>query len=528
MANVDRIIPFLINIGEIIPTRSKATLLDEMAMALNECINLYAKSLKKLGKINRISICFWPVRLIPLNETRACVCSYLLNKQEKLSVGKFAEVPPKPDNIIKGSDIDSFLSSLQSYNSTYLKKSKNFKRGTVIQEALFSAAEVDYFKNFFLNQYNLNSLNEPHFFLEGEPIPKSINQAKIVQEVFEYISQKDVRMLDSYGQIITKLCDQWLQRGSQDADKIRSKKVDTSEEEKQLAQLTKEIETEKARKIEGTPEELVKSGKYKINDKTSDLYSFNNAIKNGVDRLKAAITKNDLFEVESALKDLGIKYNDLGNSLSRYNTEIAQLRKNVQKEISDLERSKQQKIRELERKKSEVESKIHAKHSELSSDLSTTESTVVKIKQEKQNCLDNIEYVKDTEMGNVQNFFKKYSIEINTQNVVVGIPMFIFSFVDPTTRRTTERAPILPLLVKNGKIQKTKVTNAFRTKLRDLMNKDNSMINLVEKGGEKGNLMEMKNLDTKLEEAINDLRINKILGKKEAERAKEIIYNLIW
>jgi len=130
MANIDRIIPFLINIGEIIPTRSKATLLDEMAMALNECINLYAKTLKKLGKINRISICFWPVRLIPLNETRACVCSYLLNKQEKLSVGKFAEVPPKPDNIIKGSDINSFLSSLQSYNSTYLKKSKNFNSWT--------------------------------------------------------------------------------------------------------------------------------------------------------------------------------------------------------------------------------------------------------------------------------------------------------------------------------------------------------------------------------------------------------------
>ena len=131
-------------------------------------------------------------------------------------------------------------------------------------------------------------------------------------------------------------------------------------------------------------------------------------------------------------------------------------------------------------------------------------------------------------MGNVQNFFKQYSIEINTQNVIVGIPMFIFYFVDPTTRRTTERAPVLPLLVQNGKVQKTKVTDAFRTKLRDLMNKDNAMINLVEKGGEKGNLMEMKNLDTKLEEAINDLRINKILGKKEAERAKTVIYNLIW
>ena len=114
------------NIGEVTPTRSKATLLDEMSIALIECINIQGKKLKKLGKINRIGICFWPVRIIPLNETRACVCSYLLNKQEKLSVGKFAQVPPNPENLIKGADPDSFLSSLQTYDSNYLKKSKNF------------------------------------------------------------------------------------------------------------------------------------------------------------------------------------------------------------------------------------------------------------------------------------------------------------------------------------------------------------------------------------------------------------------
>jgi hypothetical protein len=131
-------------------------------------------------------------------------------------------------------------------------------------------------------------------------------------------------------------------------------------------------------------------------------------------------------------------------------------------------------------------------------------------------------------MTGVQNFFKTYSIEIKTKDVVVGVPMFIFYFIDPNTRRTTERAPVLPILIENGKIHRTKVTDSFRTKLRDLMNKDNAMIDLVEKGGETGNLMEIKNLDTKLEEAINDLRIRKVLGKKEAERDKEIIYNLVW
>ncbi len=525
---VDNIIPFLINVGEVIPARSKATLLDEMAMALNECINIYGKTIKKLGKVNRISVCFWPVRLVPLNETRACVCSYLLNKQEKLNVGKFLQTPPNPDNIIQGADPVSFLSSLASYNNTYLKKPKNYKRGTVIQEALFSASEIDYFKNFFLNQYSIGSFSEPYFLLEGGPIPKSINQAKIVPDVFEFISQRDMGMLDNYGQMIIKLCDRFIQRGTQETDKLRNRRVDTSEEEKQLAQITRELETEKVRKIEESPEELVKSGKYKLSDKTGDLINNLSALKNSVDRLRNAVNKNDLFDAEGSLNDVNIKYKDLGNTISRYQTEFAQIRKNVQRELSDLEKTKQQKIKELERKKSEIESKIQAKHSDLSSDLTSAEDTVARIKQEKQSCLDNIERIKDVEMTNIQKFFKTYSIEIKTKDVVVGVPMFLFYFIDPNTRRTTERAPVFPILIEGGKVQRTKVTDAFRNKLRDLMNKDNAMINLVEKGGETGNLMEIKNLDTKLEEAINDLRIRKVLGKKEAERDKEIIYNLVW
>ncbi len=103
-----------------------------------------------------------------------------------------------------------------------------------------------------------------------------------------------------------------------------------------------------------------------------------------------------------------------------------------------------------------------------------------------------------------------------------------FYFIDPNTRRTTERAPVLPILIENGKVHRTKVTDSFRSNLRTLMNKDNAMINLVDNGGETGNLMEIKNIDSKLEDAINDLRIRKVLSKKEAERDKDIIYNLVW
>jgi len=124
--------------------------------------------------------------------------------------------------------------------------------------------------------------------------------------------------------------------------------------------------------------------------------------------------------------------------------------------------------------------------------------------------------------------FNNYTLEIKTKNVIVGIPICIFYFIDPNTNRTTERAPVLPVLIDRGKIVSTKVKASFRQKLRDLMNKDNAMIELVESQGDKNNLMEMKNLDTRLEDAINDLRIRKILNKRQAETAKDIIANIVY
>ncbi len=525
---VDKVVPYLINVGEVTPARSQAAVLNELAMALIECIGIYSKNLKKLGRLSKISTAFWPVRLIPLSDTRACVMSYLYNKQEKLNIGKFAKMPPRPEAVIKGADPVSFLNSLRQFNNTYLKRSKNFKRGLVIQEALFNTNEIGYFQNFFLNQYNLSAHPSPYFLLEGGSISKSVNQTKIVNDIPEYVTQKDVHLLDTFGDAITKLCERWIEKGGKDADKIRDTKVDTGEEEKQLAILNKELQAEKEREIEKSPEELVKSGKYKINDKTGELNNSISTLKGSVDSMRNALNQRDLFLTEEALKDIDLKYRDLGNSITRYKNEIAQLRKNVQREISDLEKTKQQKLKELERKKTEVEKQIEAKHSGLSKDLSSAEGVVAQIATEKQSSLNNIESVKDKEMTNVQNFFNNYTLELKTQNVIVGIPIYIFYFLDPNTNRTTERAPILPILIDKGKPVKTKVKASFRKKLRDLMNKDNAMIDLVETQGDKNNLMEMKNLDTRLEDSINDLRIRKILNKRQAETAKDVIANLIW
>ena len=219
----------------------------------------------------------------------------------------------------------------------------------------------------------------------------------------------------------------------------------------------------------------------------------------------------------------------MGNTISRYKADISNVEKSIRAEIRDTEKAHSQEIREKERKIREVQRQIDEKHKGQTSDLSTAEDTVALIKNEKQSCLDNIDRIKNIDMTNVQNFLNNYTIDFRTtKEVVVGIPIFIFYFVDPNTSRTTERAPILPILVDKGKPVRTKAKDNFRKIIRDLLNKDNSMINLADSGAESGNLMDMKNLDTRLEDAINDLRVKKILGKKEAATAKDIIVNLVW
>jgi len=83
--------------------------------------------------------------------------------------------------------------------------------------------------------------------------------------------------------------------------------VDTSEEEKQLAILNKELQTEKEQEIEKSPEELVKVGKYKINDKTGELNNELSSLKSSVDSMKNAINQRDLFLVEEGFKDIQLK-----------------------------------------------------------------------------------------------------------------------------------------------------------------------------------------------------------------------------
>ncbi len=525
---MDKIVPYLLNMNEVVPTRSKATLLNEMAMALIECIRIYGSKIGKMGKIHRIAMSFWPVRLIPLNETSACICSYLLNKQEKLSVGNFSQSPPKPDTVIKGADPQTFLDSLRSYTSNYLKKTKNYKRNTVVQEALFNSSEIDFFKNFLMHQYNRKSFNEPYFLIEGDPISKSVDQIKVVQDIYDFVGLKSIKMLDNYANLITKQCDMWIQKSSQKVDRHKVTSADTQSEEKKLATLNRELQAEKEKDLKSSPEDLLRTGKYKINDKTPELQNDLNSIKVTIDKLRNAVSKKDLFTIDEAFKDLNLKYKALGNSIGRFETDISNLKKSLARESSETEKAHQKKISDKESQISSTKKEMNSKVSDHGKSLASAEDIIVQIRQEKQVALQAIEVIKDLDLTNVQTFLKNYTLDIKTQNVIVGIPVFIFYFADPNSGKTTERVPVLPILIEKGKVVTTKVKESFRSKLSNLMNKLTPVINLVEAEGDKANLMEMKNLDTRLEDAINDLRIRKILNKKLAAKAKEIVYDLIW
>lgn len=525
---VEKIVPFLLDIDQVVPVRSKQTFLNEMAMALIEAIRIYGKKIKKFGKIHKIAMSFWPVRLVPLTETRACVCSYLLNTQEKIDAGNFSQVPPKPDTVIKGADPQTFLDSLSSYTSNYLKKKKNFKRNTVVQEALFSASEIDYFKNFFLNQYQLSSFGENYFLLEGDPIAKSVNQIEIVKEIKDFVLLKDIQMLDQYADIITKLCDQWIQKTNQMVNQKKNVSADTKNEEQQLSRLNNQLQAEKEKDLKNSPEELLKRGKFKIIDKTPQIANLINSVKAATDKLRSAVSQKNLFLMDEAFKEVHAKQRKLNDEINAFDLDITNLKKELTREETTIEKNHQKKISDLESQIATIKSQINSKVSQHSETVAEREDLIVQIREEKQSALDLIEDVKDFDLTNVQNFIGDYTMEIKTDNVVVGLPIFIFYFADPSTGKTTERAPVLPLLIEKGKPVSTKVKDGFRDKLSNLMNKLTPVINLVETEGDKNNLMEMKNLDSHLEEAINDLRIRKILKKKLAEQAKEIVYELMW
>ncbi len=530
---MEKIVPFMIGDEKYVPSQSRRTFLEEIALGICVLFEENGNSMKKWGLIDAISICFWPVRLIPLNDNHACVCSYLFNSAPKIPVGPFKKTLPNPEAVIKASDSSTFIESLSDYDSKYLSNKSNFSRKISIQEALFGVDEISYLKPFLYNQYSIKSFEEKYFNLSADPISKSVNQINIRKEVYDFVNLADVKIIEQYNEKINNLCDKWIDKASKELDAFKVKTVDHSKEERQLERLNKELREEKERDLHDTDEELLASGKFKINNMSSVILKEIESLKNEISKISNFVRDKNLNRITETIQDSYRESQNVQNSIKSFDGEIATLKKNLARERDNIRKNQADKISALESEINEVKAKIDSDEKNYHKELFDIQNNVKKIQELKQKINATISSIKETELDNVQQFLQQYSVEIKTNNVILGIPILVFNFKSQKTDKFKRYMPVLPILISEGKRRgptvqiKSKTKSNFTVRFNNLFNKDKAIKDLVSSESQNNNLIEIKNFTAQLLESVDELRIKEMVSKKIAANVKDLIESLI-
>ena len=530
---MEKIVPFMVGDIKFIPSKSHRTFIEEIALALCILFDEEGSGLKKWGTIESISLCFWPVRIIPLNENRACITSYLFNSAPKIPVGPFKKIPPNPEAVIKASDPESFISTLISYDAKYLSNQINFSRKTIIQEALFGIDEISFFKPFVYNLYDIKAFEEKFFILSGDPITKSVNQIKISKEIYDFINFTDINMLDQYNEKINKLCDQWIEKTSKDVDEYKLKTVDHRKEENQLERLNEELRREKEKDLHDSNEELLNSGKFKINDISPVIISEIESLKNEILKLSESTKEKNLSLINENIQNSYRECKRVENSIKQFENEISLLKRNLERERNIIQKNHNSKISRLESEIVTIKAKMDSDEKDYNKEFSDIQNSLKKIKELKQKINRDFLTIKELELDRVQKFLQKYTLEIKTENVIVGIPTLLFNFRKHKADKIYRYVPVLPILIHEGKRKgsvsniKSKIKKVFTNRFINLCNKYRQIIDLISVESEKNNILEIKNFISQLFEAIDELRLKDLISKKIGINVKELIESLI-
>lgn len=530
---MEKIVPFMVGDIKYVPSKTRRTLIEEIALALCILYDENGTGLKKWGTIESISLCFWPVRLIPLNENRACITSYLFNSAPKVPVGHFKKISPNPEAVIKASDPESFISTLMSYDSKYLSNRANFSRKLIIQEVLFGIDEISFFKPFVYNLYDFKAFEERFFILSGDPITKSVNQIKISKEIYDFINFTDINMLDQYNEKINKLCDKWIEKISNDVEEYKTKTVDHRKEENQLERLNEELREEKEKDLRDSNEELLNSGKFKINDISPAIINEIESLKNEILKLSKSTKEKSLSLINENIQNSYRECKRVENTIKQFENEILLLKKNIERERTIIQKNHNSKISRLESEINTIKAKMDSDEKDYNKEFSNIQKTLKNITELKQKINGDFLTIKELELDRVQKFLQKYTLEIKTKNMIVGIPTLLFNFRKHKADKIYRYVPVLPILISEGK-RKGNVTNiksniktAFTNRFFNLCNKYRQIIDLISVESEKNNLLEIKNFISQLLEAIDELRIRDLVSKKIGIHVKELIESLI-
>lgn len=530
---MEKIIPFMIGDVKYVPSQTRRTFIEEIALSLCVLFEENGSIIKKWGTIETISLCFWPVRLIPLNENRACVNSYLFHNAPKILVGPFKKIPLNPEAVIKASDSESFINSLISYNSKYLSNKANFSRKTIIQEALFGIDEINFFKPFFSNTYSLKTFEAKHFILYGDPITKSVDQINIRKEIYDFINFTDINMLDQYNDKINKLCDKWIEKTSKDVDNYKIKTIDHQKEEEQLERLNKDLREEKERGLHDSDEELLNSGKFKINDISSVIINEIESLKKEILKLGQSTKEKNLPLINDNIKNSYRECKMVENSIKQFDNEITALKRNLLKERNNIQKNHNSKISSLESNINSIKTKMDSDEKDYNKEFVDLQNILKQIQKQKQKVNNNFLIIKEMDLDKVQKFLHEYTLEIKTDNVIVGIPIFIFNFRSPKADKVNKYMPVLPILISEGKKKgnvanvKSKIKTIFTDRFIKIFNKYKAMKDLISVESKKNNILEIKNLTSLLLESIDELRMKEIISKKISINVKDLIELLI-
>lgn len=528
-----KIIPFMIGDIKYVPSQTRRTFIEEIALSLCLLFEENGSSIKKWGAIETISLCFWPVRLIPLNENRACITSYLLQNAPKVQVGPFKKIPPNPAVVVKASDSKSFINSLISYNSKYLSNKANFSRKMIIQEALFGIEEIYFFKPFFSNNYSLKTFEEKYFILSGDPITKSVNQINIRKEIYDFINFTDVKILDQYNEKINELCDKWIEKTSKDVDNYKIKTIDHQKEEEQLERLNKELREEKEKDLYDSDEELLNSGKFKINDISSVIINEIESLKKEILKLGQSTKEKNLPLINENIKNSYRECKKVENSIKQFDNEITVLKRNLVKERNNIRKNHNSVISSIESNINLIKAKMDSDEKDYNKEFVDLQDELKQIQNLKQKVNNNFLIIKEMELDQVQKFLHAYTLEIKTENVIVGIPIFIFNFRSHKAEKVDKYMPVLPILISEGKKKgnvanvKSKKRIIFTDRFIKIFNKYKAMKDLISVESKKNNILEIKNLTYLLLESIDELRMKELISKKIATNVKDLIESII-
>ncbi|MFX0099921.1 MAG: hypothetical protein ACFFCS_10080 [Candidatus Hodarchaeota archaeon] len=423
---------------------------------------------KKLGDLQSIAVCYWPIYLVPIDDSNAYVLDGKNLYSQKVKTKVDMASLPGLNEIDEGS-IDSFVKSLEKHVGK-MEGFKNFKREEKKIDGMISKnAFGDYFIPL------LKKLEKPYndnsFSLEPT---LTANTVDFMHEEIKKVFDTDVfDWARNDASEVQKLCEKWIEKIELDIQ---------NQEQDPVLSLKKKAEWN-----------------YPV---------MPTAVDGLIDTLKGQITQLRNNEKNEALKESII----IADQAASNSNEINKIMNDYAQKLKDLE----QKIRQEE--------------DIIAGERNYWQDTIERIKvllERERNAAKGFE---DDEKSNQSRFLEERTIRFKTDRVVVcGVPIYLLNFVKKGKMTTLVRAPVL--LEPVGTLRKTpfmepKGYSEFEKTVSDWLLKSQNEYE-IQKNIKNQDMLALPNLKIYISDGIDKLLDLDYLKKKKHTKLQEEIHEII-